>query len=145
MNRKIKPSVQGTSCLHGSWESKPAFSLQSCEENQTKINQNQITVCQLGKSLKPIPFSPKLGMLDDGNPQVESHSALALGRGVGAQRGKELSCRRGGSAVAAIPPGHRLGSSCGPLALPSPSFPLMQSKKLHNGGKNKWVLVEAVT
>lgn len=125
------------------WE-KLFLCLQNCEENQTKINQNQITVCLLGKSTKPIPFSPKLGMLDDSNPPVESHSAVALGRGVGAQR-RELSCRRGGSAAAAIPPGHRLGSSFGPLALPSPSFPLMQSKKLHNGGKNKWVLVEPVT
>lgn len=74
------------------------------------------------------------------NPIVHLPLAEAL-----VLRGKELGCRRGGSAAAAIAPGHRLGSSCGPLALPSPSFPLMQSKKLHNGGKNKWVLVEAVT
>lgn len=74
------------------------------------------------------------------NPIVRLPLAEAL-----VLRGKELGCRWGGSAAAAIPPGHRLGSSCGPLALPSPSFPLMQSKKLHNGGKNKWVLVEPVT
>lgn len=103
-----------------------------------------MTVCLLRKSLKPVPFSPKLETLDDSDPQVESHNAFAFGRGTGVQReGAELQARgkRGGC----NPSWARAGSSCSPLALPSPSFPLMQSKKLHNGGKNKWVLVEAVT
>lgn len=90
-----------------------------------------------------MPFSPvrNIGsVIHKLNPIVHLPLAKALVLG-----GKELSSRRGGSTAAAIPPGHRLGSLRGLLALPSPSFPLMQSKELHNGGKNKWVLVEAVT
>lgn len=93
--------MQYTSCFHGTWESKRIFCweklflcLQKCEENQTKINQNQITVCLCGKSLKPMPFSPKLEALDDSNPQVESHNVFALGRGAGVQRERaELQAR----------------------------------------------------
>lgn len=55
---------------------------------QRKSNQNPITVCLLGKSLKPVPFSPKLTMSDDSNTQVESPSVSGPGW---VFRGKELS------------------------------------------------------
>lgn len=147
---KSNHQYQGTSCLHGSWESKACRLLREVVSLSSKLqrkyyNQNQITVCLLGKNLKPVPFSLKLKMLDNSNTQVESHDVFALGLGVGVQRERAELQARGK---------HR---SCNPswaqawlflhglLALPNPSFPLMQSKELHNGGKNKRVLVEAVT
>lgn len=111
MNRKIKPSVQGTSCLHGSWESKNIFYwelflyLQNCEENQPKWN-HSLFACE---NLEPIQFSPKLKLLDGSNALLNPIMCLPLALVL---RGKELSSRRGGSTMAAIPPGHRLGPSC---------------------------------
>lgn len=116
MNRKIQPSVQGTSCLHGSWESKACHLLRQVVSLSSKLrrkyyNPNQITACLLGRNLKPIPFSPGLKLLDDSNTQIESHSVSALGLGVGVEgEGAELQAR--GSTVAANPPGHCSGSSC---------------------------------
>lgn len=65
--------------------------------------------------------------------------------GVGAQReGAELQMR--GKHHGCNPSWAQAGPFLHSLqALPNPSFPLMQSNKLHNGGRNKWVLVEAVT
>lgn len=75
---------------------------------QRKSSQNQITVCLLGRSLKPIPFSPKLKILDGSNTQVEYHDVFALGLGVQRERaelqarGKHRGCN----------PSWAQGSSC---------------------------------
>lgn len=113
---KSNHQYQGTSCLHGSWESKACRLLREVVSLSSKLqrkyyNQNQITVCLLGKNLKPVPFSLKLKMLDNSNTQVESHDVFALGLGVGVQR-ERAELQAGGSTAAAIPPGHRPGSSC---------------------------------
>lgn len=76
-------------------------------QNQAKSN-HCLSACE---NLKLIAFSLKLKLLDDIHALLNPVMCLPLAL-VLVLRGKELSSRRGGSTMAAVPPGHRLGSSC---------------------------------
>lgn len=64
------------------WE-KFFLGLQNCEENI--INKIKSLFFCLGKNIKTILFSQKLGMLDNGNTRVKYHNVFPLKVGIGVQ------------------------------------------------------------